>query len=93
MENIPVAEIIDEINLPIVAYDSSAIGETLGGSGFLMKEKDPLLTAAVINKILSDNELKETILENQRERLQDFQYDKVKSLFWKYIDDFLEVHK
>lgn len=76
-------------NLPIVAYNSSAIGETLGGSGFLMQEKDPLLTAGVLNRILTDNQLKETILENQRERLQDFQSDKIKSLFWKYMDEFI----
>lgn len=76
-------------NKPIVAYDSSAIGWTLGGSGFLMKEKNPLETAAVMNRILTDSELKETILANQRERLGDFQYDKVKALFWKYMDDFI----
>ena len=75
--------------VPIVAYDSSAIGETLGGSGFLMQEKNPLETAAVMNRILTDSELKETILANQRERLQDFQYDKVKALFWKYMDEFI----
>jgi glycosyltransferase involved in cell wall biosynthesis len=80
-------------NKPIVAYDSSAIGWTLGGSGFLMKEKNPLETAAVMNRILTDSELKETILANQRERLEDFQYDKVKTLFWKYMDDFIEAGK
>ena len=76
-------------NKPIVAYDSSAIGWTLGGSGFLMKEKNPLETAAVMNRILTDSELKETILANQRERLGDFHYDKVKALFWKYMDEFI----
>lgn len=80
-------------NKPIVAYDSSAIGWTLGGSGFLMKEKNPLETAAVMNRILTDNELKETMLANQRERLADFQYDKVKALFWKYMDDFIGNEK
>ena len=77
-------------DVPIVAYDSSAIAETLGGSGFLLKEKDPLLTAGVMNRILTASPLRETIVENQRERLQDFQYDKVKALFWKYMDEFIE---
>lgn len=76
-------------NKPIVAYDSSAIGWTLGGSGFLMKEKNSLETAAAMNRILTDAGLKETIIANQRERLEDFQYDKVKALFWKYMDEFI----
>ena len=76
-------------DVPIVAYDSSAIGETLGGSGFLLKEKDPLLTAGVMNRVLTDDALRQIIIENQRERLQDFQYEKVKALFWKYMDEFI----
>lgn len=80
-------------DVPIVAYDSSAIGETLGGSGFLLKEKNPLLTAGVINRIATDEGVRKTIVDNQRERLKDFQYEKVKSLFWKYMDDFIGMKK
>ncbi len=76
-------------DIPIIAYDSSAIAWTLGGSGFLMKEKDPLETAAVMDRILSDGELRNVILQNQRERLADFQYEKVKSMFWKCMDEFI----
>lgn len=80
-------------DVPIVAYDSSAIGETLGGSGFLLKEKDPLFTAGIMNRILTDVALREMIVENQRERLRDFQYEKIKSLFWKYMDEFIGAKK
>ncbi len=76
-------------NKPIIAYDSSAIGWTLGGSGFLMKEKNPLETAAVMNRILTDESLKQTVLENQQERLKDFQYDRIKTLFWTYMEEFI----
>ena len=75
-------------DVPIVAYDSSAVGETLGGSGFLLKEKNPLVTAGVMDRILSDDALRRTIIGNQRERLADFQYGRVKELFWKYMDCF-----
>ncbi len=74
---------------PIVAYDSSAIGETLGGGGFLMKEKNPVETAAVMNRILTDNKLRDTIIQNQNERLQDFKFEKIRDLFWECIGDFL----
>ena len=76
-------------DVPIVAYDSSAIGETLGGGGFLLKEKEPFLTAGAMHRVLSDGALRQTIVQNQRERLADFEYEKVKALFWKYMDEFL----
>lgn len=73
-------------NLPILAYSSSAIPDTLNGSGFLTKEKNPALTGALINKILTDEALKKTIIENQQERLLDFECKKIQSLFWKYME-------
>lgn len=76
-------------NLPILAYASSAIPSTLGGSGFLLKEKTPALTAGVMNRILTDNSLKNTILENQSERLSDFSHEKVAELFWKHMESIL----
>ncbi|MCR5316878.1 MAG: glycosyltransferase family 4 protein [Treponema sp.] len=85
---VPLVEAM-HFDVPIVAYDSSAIGETLGGSGFLLKEKNSLLTAGVMNRILTDDTLRHIVLENQHERLKDFQYDIVKKLFWKYMDEFI----
>ena len=77
-------------DLPIVAYASSAIPWTLGGSGFLLNEKTPALTAGVMNAILTDNSLKNKILKNQQERLSDFNHDKVAEQFWSYISKFLD---
>ena len=51
--------------------------------------KNLVETAAVMHRVLSDEELRQTILENQRERLSDFQYDKVKAMFWKHMDEFI----
>ncbi len=77
-------------NLPIVAYSSAAIPDTLGGSGFLLKEKNPDLTAAVMNKILTDSTLKETILRNQKERLSDFTKEKIEDAFWTGMKDVMQ---
>ncbi len=85
---VPLAEAM-YIHKPIVAYDSTAIGETLGGGGFLLKEKNPLVTAGVMNRILTDESLKNTIIQNQDERLKDFRFEKIRDLFWSYMDEFL----
>ena len=58
--------------IPILAYDSSAIADTLGGSGVLFDEKDFARTAEMMNVIVSGGELKERIVQGQRERLKRF---------------------
>ena len=63
--------------VPIVAKDTSAVGGTLGGSGILLPDNDPKMTAGMINRILTDKALRETVLENQKERLKDFNNHKV----------------
>lgn len=59
-------------DVPVVAKDTSAVGETLGGSGILLPDADPLAAAGVMNRLLTDEALREKVLLNQRERLLDF---------------------
>lgn len=77
-------------NVPIVAYDSCAIKYTLSGSGFLLSDKDPIVVAEAMQYVLTHDELRKNILKNQRERLEDFQYEKVKQLLVKYLHEFME---
>lgn len=75
--------------IPIIAYDNCAIGETLGGGGILLKEKDPIITAELINRILKDTDLKSRIIMNQKERLEYFSNKRVKKLFMNYLKKFI----
>ena len=68
---VPLVEAM-QFQVPIVAFDSSAIGGTLGGSGILLKEKDPLMTAGVIDRLMTDVRLRNQIIEGQKKRLKDF---------------------
>lgn len=77
-------------NLPIVAYDTSAIGDTLGGSGILLQNNDPLEAAMVVDRIVRDAPLRIQILEGQRKRLEDFRYEKIKTLFAGYLQAFID---
>lgn len=79
--------------VPILAYDSTAIADTLGGSGFLVEEKTPELIAGVLHRILSDPSLKEQILKGQQERLADFDHGVIREQFFRYLNDFLEGKK
>ena len=67
--------------IPVVAYNSSAVGETLGKGGILLNEKNALETAALMDKILKDKGLQKKIIANQNERLDDFAHDKILARF------------
>lgn len=75
------------LGTPIIAYDASAIAGTLGGSGILMDTKSPLITAGMINELVTNEELKQTVLDNQKERLKDFDRQLVKNQFKQYLQE------
>lgn len=77
-------------DLPIVAYDSTAIGETLGGAGALLDTKDPRQTAAVVDRVVRDGELRSAMVQRGRCRLEDFEYGSIKQKFAKNLVGFLK---
>ena len=77
---VPLAEAM-YFGVPIVAYDSSAVPETLGNAGLVLKDKSPEITAAAVNRILTDPALREQLVQNGKERLKAFSYESVKGQF------------
>ncbi len=76
-------------DVPIIAYNSSAIPDTLGGSGVLIDEKDPVLVSMLIDRIVNDEVLRSSIIEKQRERLKDFSYESIKERFEAVMNGFI----
>ena len=76
-------------DVPVVAYDSSAIAGTLGGGGFLLKDKNPVETAGVINRVVTDEALRTQIIKNQQARLADFDHKVIEAQFKTYLDTFI----
>ncbi len=74
-------------DVPVIAYDAAAIGDTLGGAGVLLDKKDPALTAGVIDRLVNDKDLKDKIIKEQRERLKDFDNKKIGDDLIKMIQD------
>ena len=63
---------------PIVAYASTAIPGTLGGSGVLVETKEPETVAETMNRVMQDAEYRGEILKKQDERLKDFAYESIR---------------
>lgn len=74
---------------PIVAFDSTAIGDTLGGSGLLFHDKSYLEVAGLMNEVLSDDGLRSQIVKGQDERLKHFAHDVIEKDFFQYMECFL----
>ena len=60
---------------PIIAGDSSAVGETLGTGGILLPEKNPQLAAALIDQVVSNDDLRKKMAEEQKKQLERFSPD------------------
>jgi glycosyltransferase involved in cell wall biosynthesis len=58
--------------LPIVAYASSAVPETLGDAGLLLRSKEPALVAAAARRVATDGDLRARLTAAGRARLADF---------------------
>lgn len=76
-------------DIPILAYASSAVPETLGEAGVLLTGKDMPVAAEMAHLMTSDGPLREKILAGQRRRLEDFKQEAVGKLFRSYIDQLL----
>jgi glycosyltransferase involved in cell wall biosynthesis len=57
-------------DLPVVAYDSTAVPDTLDGSGILLKEKRVDRVAELLSAIVRDGGLRDKIVSGQRARLE-----------------------
>lgn len=71
---------------PILAYESSAIAGTLGGTGVLLPEKDPALAAGWMNRLVKDEMLREDVIEKQNRHLEDFTYETIKNKLYECMD-------
>jgi glycosyltransferase involved in cell wall biosynthesis len=51
--------------VPVVAFGSSAVPETMGGAGVLLRTQDPSTVAATVHAVQSDPELRDRLVERQ----------------------------
>lgn len=56
-------------HVPIIAYDACAVADTLGGGGVLLKEKDMVLCAEIMDMVITDKELQKRMAIEQDKQL------------------------
>ncbi len=68
---IPVLEAMAN-RLPVVAYASSALPETVGSGGLLLPAKDPAVVARAVHRLRTDDALRAALVERGTERAAAF---------------------
>jgi glycosyltransferase involved in cell wall biosynthesis len=77
-------------NIPIIAYNSTAVPQTLKNSGILVNEKQYDEIAELINLITEDNNLKRKIIEQQKIRHYEFMFENNKKKFRQIIYNLID---
>ena len=74
-------------DVPVLAYKSSAVPETLGNAGIMFKTKNDLVSVAALAKLLiRDPKLKSNVLTAQGKRRKDFLPESVWPMFEELIE-------
>lgn len=75
--------------VPILAYDSSAIADTLNGSSVLVKQKNYKYIAGMMDYILNNDDLKCKIVKKQLSRLEQLKPERIELEMKKYLEKIL----
>jgi glycosyltransferase involved in cell wall biosynthesis len=59
-------------DVPVLAYRSTAVSDTLGGAGIEFFPKDLEFAAELLGSLVFDEEVRQRVLAGQRRRVQDF---------------------
>lgn len=78
--------------LPIVAYLTGGIPETLGGAGVGLTEKNWEEIAEIMALILEDPDLRQGIITRQKQRLEDLSLEKNKQRLQAFLAPFVGGH-
>jgi L-malate glycosyltransferase len=75
--------------IPILAYESTAVIDTLDGAGVLFGKKDLGQIAEMMDILVKDHALKEKIVRRQKGRLRRFQRETIENEFLNNLSKFL----
>ncbi len=73
------------LDLPVLAYASTAVPYTLGDAGVLFHHKHYEALAEVVDILVRDSELRQKIIEGQQRRVQEYLEPQVHEQFKEYL--------
>ena len=86
---VPILEAL-HYDVPVVAFASSGVPETLGGAGVLLDSKQPTAVAAAIHRVVTDSGLRQSLAAAGRRRVSEFDLTRTRPKFADAITAALE---
>ena len=74
------------MRIPVVALAAGAVEETMNGGGIILREKDFFRTAALLDRLIEDNEFKEKIIDAQLKALKKYDRTRVGSILLDHVE-------
>ncbi|MDQ3108029.1 MAG: glycosyltransferase family 4 protein [Actinomycetota bacterium] len=68
---VPVVESM-HFGIPVVAFSATAVPETVGDAGVLLPSKEPMLVAAAVDRVMTDDALRADLVAAGHRRAEDF---------------------
>jgi glycosyltransferase involved in cell wall biosynthesis len=68
---VPILEAM-ELGVPVIAFASTAVTDTVSSAGVLLDDKDPLAVACAVDELLSDDTRRAALVESGRARAVTF---------------------
>ena len=81
------------MSVPVIAYRSSAVPETMDGAGMLVTEKNYDYLGALMDEVLQDASLREGILTVQQKRLERMNQSRTDKTLFKAIENCLKQRR
>lgn len=78
-------------SLPVVAYASTAVPYTLGGSGITFGRKDFPMVGELMDVVRTDEDVRKRLVEGEAERLGDFSHEAVRETLRMHLERALGV--
>ncbi len=75
------------LNIPVIAFNEGAVKETMNNGGVLLNRKELIKTAALIDKIMTDKQLREGILKTQQEALKKYFRNRTGKILLEQLDN------
>ncbi|WP_419917525.1 glycosyltransferase family 4 protein [Candidatus Poriferisocius sp.] len=75
--------------LPVVAYDAAAVAETLNNSGVVLKDKRPATIAVALDRVLSDESLRNSLCRLGISSARRFDLAVTREQMWAALEDLL----
>ena len=73
--------------IPVIGFDAGAVGETMNGGGVLIREKDFLRIAGIIDVLVRDEGLRRAAVSGQRKALERYGRENVAAILRQHIEE------